>query len=96
MDQSKAVMTPMAQHFKLSQQNSPKTEEEVSYMKKVPYANAVGSLVYLMICTQPDLAYAMSLVSRYMGKPGRLHWEAMKWIFRYLKGTSEVGLLYTT
>lgn len=50
--------------------------------------------MYAMICTRPDLAYAMSLVSRYMGKPGKLHWEAMKWIFRYVKGTSDVGLLY--
>ena len=41
-----------------------------------------------------DLAYAVSLVSRYMGKPGKLHWEALKWIFKYLKGTCKEGLLY--
>lgn len=63
-------------------------------MKKVPYANAVGSLMYAMICNQPDLGYAMSLVNRYMGKPRKLHWEVVKWIFRYVKGISEVGLLY--
>ncbi|XP_075515339.1 secreted RxLR effector protein 161-like [Primulina tabacum] len=63
-------------------------------MEKIPYANAVGSLMYAMICTRPDLAYAVSLVSRYISKPGRNHWEAMKWIFRYLRGTLGVGLLY--
>lgn len=50
--------------------------------------------MYAMICNQPDLGYAMSLVNRYMGKPRKLHWEVVKWIFRYVKGISEVGLLY--
>ena len=87
MDQSKAVLTPMAQYFKLSHQHSPQTKEEAAYREKVPYANAVGSLMYLMIRTRPDLAYVVSLVNRYMGKPEKIHWEALKWIFRYLKGT---------
>jgi len=50
-------------------------------MEKVPYANAMGSLMYLMICTRPDLAYAVNLVSRYMRKPGKVRWEALEWIF---------------
>jgi hypothetical protein len=63
-------------------------------MSKVPYENAVGSLMYLMVCTRPDLAYAMGKVSRYMSNPGKVHWEAVKWILRYLKGTKDVGLLF--
>lgn len=47
-------------------------------MEKVPYANAVGSIMYSMVCTRPDLAYASSLVSRYMSNPSRGHWEAVK------------------
>ena len=94
MDQSKAVLTPMAQHFKFSHQHSPQTKEEATYMKKVPYANAVGSIMYLMICPRPNLAYAMSLVSRYMGKSRKVHWEALKWIFRYRKGMCKAELLY--
>lgn len=93
MEKFKPMATPMAQHFKLSHQNSPKSEE-ADYIKNVPYANAVGSLMYVMICTKPDLAYSASLVSRYMGKLEKLHWEALKWILRYLKGTIEAGLLY--
>ena len=73
MEKSKLMTTLMAQHFKLSHQNSPKSEEEANYMKNVPYANAVGSLMYVMICARPDLAYIVSLVSKYMGKPRKLH-----------------------
>lgn len=50
--------------------------------------------MYATICTRPDLVYYVSVVSRYMGRPGKQHWEAVKWIFRYLKGSSHVGLVY--
>lgn len=51
--------------------------------------------MYCMVCSRPDLAYPMSVVSRYMSNPGRPHWEACKWIVRYVKGTFSKGLLYT-
>lgn len=60
MDMFQAMLTPMNQHFKLSYQDSPKTEDEVSCMKKVTYTNAIGSLMYEMVCTRPYLGYAMS------------------------------------
>lgn len=63
-------------------------------MAKVPYSSAVGSLMYVMVCTRPDLAYSVSVVSRYMVNPNRDHWSAVKRIFRYLKGTSDVGLIF--
>lgn len=46
-----------------------------------------------MISTIPELSYSTSLVSRYMTNPGKRHWEALKWILRYPKGTQEAGLL---
>lgn len=73
---------------------APKSAEEKEYMSRVPYASAVGSLMYAMVCTRPDLAHAVSVVSRFMGDPGKEHWQAVKRIFRYLKGTSDVGLIY--
>ena len=94
MADSKVVQTPLATHFKLSSTQCPNSEEEKSYMEKIPYANAVGSLMYSMVCTRPDLAYSTSLVSRFMANPGRDHWEAVKWIFRYLRETSSYGLRY--
>ena len=63
-------------------------------MSLVPYSSAVGSLMYAMVCTRPDLAHAVSVVSRYMHSPGRMHWEAVKCILRYLKGTSNIGLSF--
>nr|GEZ52046.1 retrovirus-related Pol polyprotein from transposon TNT 1-94 [Tanacetum cinerariifolium] len=58
-------------------------------MRKVSYANAVGSLLYLMVCTRPDIAYAVSVVSRYLANPGKSHWEAVKWILKYLRGNAK-------
>ncbi|XP_062103976.1 secreted RxLR effector protein 161-like [Humulus lupulus] len=64
-------------------------------MDKVPYSNVVGSIMYLMVCTRPDLAYAISVLSKYMANPRKEHWEAMKWVFRYLLGSTEMGLKFT-
>ena len=78
---SKPVATPLAAHFKLSSSLAPKTIEEESYMAKVPYSSAVGSLMYAMVCTRPDISHAVSVVGRYMANPGKAHWHAIKWIF---------------
>jgi ATP-binding cassette subfamily B (MDR/TAP) protein 1 len=50
--------------------------------------------MYAMVCTRPDIAYAVGVVSRYMSNPGTEHWEAVKWILRYLRGSSSVGLCF--
>ena len=55
----------------------------------------MGCLIYVTVCTRPDLAHAVSTISRYMANPRRKHWNAMKWIFRYLKGTAEHGILFS-
>ena len=94
MEGAKAVTTPLASHFKLSAASCPTSAVEKGLMSKVPYESAVGSLMYLMVCTRPDIAYAVGKVSRYMSNPGKVHWEAVKWILRYLKGTLKAGLLF--
>jgi len=78
MHKSKVVSTPLAAHFKLSADLSPKTDSERKYMEKIPYSSAVGSLMYLMVCTRPDLAQAVSVVSRYLSCPKKGHWETVK------------------
>lgn len=88
------MTTPIAQHFKLSLKDSPEIEEDKAYMKSVHYANVVGTVMYAMICARPDLAYAVSVVSRYMRNPGKLKWEAVKLVFIYLKVSSRMGLKY--
>ena len=91
---AKSVSTPLAPHFKLSAMMSPKNVEEREYMTHVPYASAVSSLMYAMVFTRPDLSQTVSMVSRYMHDPGHGHWEAVKGILRYIKGTIDVGLVF--
>ena len=93
-EQSKPVSTPLAPHFKLSASLSPSTDEEREYMSRVPYSNAVGSLMYAMVCTRPDISQAVGVVSRYMHDPGKGHWQAVKWILRYLLKTVDFGLVF--
>jgi len=73
MNDCKPVSTPLAGHFKLSSYLCPNSKEDMEYMSHVPYANAIGSLMYVMICTRSDLAYAVTMVSQYMHNPGKKH-----------------------
>ena len=63
-------------------------------MSHVPYASAIGSLMYAMVCTRPDIAHAVGVLSRYMSKPGKEHWTAIKRVFRYLRGTTDHAICY--
>ncbi|KAH9698403.1 hypothetical protein KPL71_024000 [Citrus sinensis] len=91
---TKPVSTPLASHFKLSAQLSPSTDAKREYMLQVPHSNAVGSLMYAMVCTRPDISHAVGIVSRYMHNPGKGLWQAVKWILRYIHKTMDVGLLF--
>ena len=73
MQDAKPVSTPLASHFKLTKEMCPKTQEEIDYMSKVPYSSVVSSLMYAMVCTRPDIAHAVGVVSRYMNNPGKEH-----------------------
>ncbi|XP_059294597.1 secreted RxLR effector protein 161-like [Lycium ferocissimum] len=90
----KPVSTPFAAHFKLQADSSPKSEEDIERMYTIPYTSAVGSLMYVMVCTRPDLAFALSMVSRYMYNSGKDHWNAVKWILCYVKGSFDIGLVF--
>ncbi|KAE8695627.1 Potassium transporter 10 [Hibiscus syriacus] len=94
MQDAKPVSTPLGVHFRLSKEQSPKTEEERAHMVKVPYASAIGSLMYVMVCTRPDIAQEVGAVSKHMNNPGKVHWEAVKWILRYLRGTTNKTLCF--
>jgi hypothetical protein len=72
----------------------PKTQEEEEDMSCVPYASAVGSLMYAMVCTRPHIAHAVGILSRHMSKPWKEHWTTIKMVFMYLCGTTSYGLCY--
>jgi hypothetical protein len=63
-------------------------------MSRVPYSLAVGSLMYAMVFTRPNIAHAVGVVSRYMNNSGKEHWEAVKWILRYLRDTTTHALCF--
>ena len=74
MSNAKSVSTPLANHFRLSLDQCPKSDKEIKDMAKVPYVSAIGCLMYAMVCTRPDLTQAVSQVSKFMSKPGKQHW----------------------
>ena len=65
-------------------------------MEKVPYVYAVGSLMYAIVCTRPDIAQAVGFVSRFLANPRKEHWNAVKWILRYLRGTFGFFICFET
>jgi hypothetical protein len=72
----------------------PKTHEEIKYMSRVPYSSTIDSLMYAMVCTRPNIVHAVGVVRMYMNNPGKEHWEAVKWILRYLRGTATHALCF--
>ena len=62
---------------------------------EVPFLSAIGALMYLATRTHPDIAFPVNLLVRYSSAPTRRHWNGIKHILRYLKGTSYMGLFYS-
>jgi len=85
---------PMRSGTKLSIDQCPKTESEERAMVSVPYKTAIGMLIFLMICTRPELAFSVSSVARFMKNPGIAHWEAVQVICGYLRNTMDLCLTY--
>ncbi|KAL0292701.1 UNVERIFIED_CONTAM: Retrovirus-related Pol polyprotein from transposon TNT 1-94 [Sesamum radiatum] len=90
----KRGVLPMRHGIKLSKKQSPKTDEELKRMSDIPYASAVGSIQYAVQCTRPDVAYALSVTSRYQACAGEAHWSAVKSILKYLRMTKDMFLIY--
>ncbi|KAK8644593.1 hypothetical protein V6N13_123895 [Hibiscus sabdariffa] len=67
----------------------PSTPQERERMSQIPYASAIGSIMYAMICTRPDLLYALSMTSRYQANLGEGHWTTVKNIIKYLRRTKD-------
>ena len=72
----------------------PKNDFEREHIKNIPYASAVGSLMYAQVCTRPDIAFAFGVLRRYQSNPGLNHWRDAKKVTRYLQGTKDYMLMY--
>ena len=72
----------------------PKDEDEGVLGPEIPYLSAIGALLYLAQCTRPDISFSVNLLARFSSAPTQRHWNGIKNIFRYLKGTIDLGLFF--
>ncbi|KAK8508994.1 hypothetical protein V6N12_016838 [Hibiscus sabdariffa] len=94
MEESKKGFLLMRHGISLSKEMCPSTPQERERMSQIPYASVIGSIMYAMICTCPDLSYVLSMTSRYQANPGEGHWVAVKNILKYLRRTKDIILVY--
>nr|GEU59594.1 retrotransposon protein, putative, Ty1-copia subclass [Tanacetum cinerariifolium] len=62
---------------------------------EVPYLSVIRALMYLTNCTRPDISFAVNLLARFSSSPTKKHWNGIKHVFRYLRGTTDLGLYYS-
>ena len=86
------IHTPVEKGSALYLDQCPKIDEEKKRMSTVPYVEAIGNLMYAMLCTSPGICFAIGMVGRYQSNPRLAHWAAVKRIFRYLRGTTDIAL----
>ena len=91
-DKSRAGTIPMDAHTILRVADRPTSDEGVRAMDRYPYRQVIGSLMYLMIGTRPDLATVIRETSQHLSNPGKVHWDALTKALRYLRGTSTHGI----
>ncbi|GKA03524.1 retrotransposon protein, putative, ty1-copia subclass [Tanacetum coccineum] len=94
MDNSKCGHIPMQERLDLNKTQGASTPEEVKHMQNVPYALAVGSIMYAVRCTRPDVTFAQNITSHFQQNSSEPHWTAVKNILKYLRNTKDMFLVY--
>lgn len=97
MDKSHPLCTPMVVRSLDVDKDPfrPRENDEELLGPEVPYLSAIGALMYLANYTRPDISFAVNLLARYSSSPTRRHWNGVKHILRYLRGTMDMGLFYS-
>ena len=85
----KPGLAPIFKGDRLNKDQCPKNDVEKASIKDIPYSSIVGSLMYFAVCTRSDIAYAVSVLGRYLTNPGNEHWVAAKKVLRYLQKTKD-------
>ena len=94
MQNSKRGFLPMWHGISLSKTQCPTMQDERDRMSKIPYASTIGFTMYAMLCTRPNVSYALSMTRRYQSVPGESHWTTVKNILKYFKRSKDTFLLY--
>jgi hypothetical protein len=84
---------PISHGITLGKKQCATDPDEQERMRVIPYASAIGSTMYAMKCTRPDVSYALSVTSRYQSNYGDAHWPIVKNILKYLRSTKEAFLM---
>ena len=93
MEDAKPLSVPINPGHNLTKIQFPSSLQETEEMSCIHYREAIGSLMYAVIGTQPEIVYAVSYLARFMANPGHAHWEAVKHVIRYLKGMKDAKLI---
>jgi hypothetical protein len=86
---AKTTGVPMSPSLKLTRDGNPLDKD------KYHYSELIGSLLYMTVCTRPDIAQAVGALARYMSRPTEGHWLAAKHVLRYIASTQGIGICYT-
>ena len=89
MSDCRPVKTPMEPGIHLV-----KAAEDDEVLDQQSYQSLIGSLMYLATCTRPDIAFAVGTLARFSSKPNQVHWKAAKRVLRYLRGTTNFGIVF--
>ena len=94
MENCSPKSTPLPPGLLLTAEDCPNTPEEADEMKDIPYREALGSFMWLQVATQPDITYSVTLLSQFAHNPGKSHWNAIKHVLTYIRGTLNYGITY--
>uniref|UniRef100_A0A803QQ23 Gag/pol protein n=1 Tax=Cannabis sativa TaxID=3483 RepID=A0A803QQ23_CANSA len=94
MNNTKGAVMPSRHGVRLCKEQCPIDPQKIEDMRRFPYASTVGSLMYAMLCTRPNIYYVAGIVSRSQSNPGKEYWTTVKHILKYLKRTKDNVLVY--
>jgi hypothetical protein len=94
MHECSTLPIPFVKGDRLGIFQSLRNQLEIDQMKSISYASVVGSIMYLQLCTRPDLAFVIELLVIFQSNPGMKHWKTTKKVLRYLQGTKHYMLTY--
>ena len=87
-------VSPIVKGDRFNLNQCPKNDLEREQMKNIPYASAIGSLMYAQVCTRPDIAFFVGMLGQYQSNPSLDHWRVAKKVMRYLQETKDYKLMY--
>ncbi len=94
LNNEKTVDLPIQPNHRLTLDLTDEPDELKASVDETKYRQAIGKLMYLMVCTRPDISYAVSILSRFMSAPKEKHWRCVKLLLKYIKSTRNYSLIY--